>query len=123
VAIQLQQEQVFQGQLRDVATPYLGLATVLSFGAGLASVAVTGWRMSTRKSSLVEAQLSDLEQNLKEKEAQLEALNVSEPRLEASGLSAFVDETIPLVPVANSSAASQGVNPVVEAASNYTSTG
>jgi len=115
VAIQLQQEQVFQGQLRDVATPYLGLATVLSFGAGLASVAVTGWRMSTRKSSLVEAQLSDLEQNLKEKEAQLEALNVSEPRLEASGLSAFVDETIPLVPVANSSAASQGVNPVVEA--------
>jgi hypothetical protein len=34
VTIQLQQEPVFQGQLRDVATPYLGLATALSLGGG-----------------------------------------------------------------------------------------
>jgi hypothetical protein len=92
VTIQLQEEPVFSGQLRDVATPYLGLATALSLGAGVASVAVTGWRQSIRKSSQVESQLSDLERNLKEKEAQLEAIKLSDTRVEASGLSEFLDE-------------------------------
>ena len=32
VTIQLQEEPVFSGQLRDVATPYLGLASALSLG-------------------------------------------------------------------------------------------
>lgn len=98
VTIQLQQEPVFYGQLRDVATPYLGLASVLSVGAGVASIAVAGWRQSSRKSSEVEAQLSGLAQHLKEKEAQLEALKHSESRLEASGLKAFLDEDVPLEP-------------------------
>ncbi len=97
VTVQLQEEPIFYGKLRDAAGPYLGLASVLSLGAGLASVAVTGWRRSTRKSSHVEAQLSDLAQSLREKEAQLEALKLSESHLEASGLSAFLDE--PVIPV------------------------
>jgi hypothetical protein len=96
VTIQLQQEPVFQGQLRDIATPYLGLASAISLGAGLASVAFTGWRRSTHKSSQVEAQLSDLEKHLQEKELQLEALKLSESRLAASGLNAFVDENMSL---------------------------
>lgn len=93
VTIQLQEEPIFSGQLRDIAAPYLGLASVLSLGAGFASVAITGWRSSTRKSSQVEAQLSNLTQNLREKEAQLEALKLSEFQLEAAGLSAFLDES------------------------------
>ncbi len=96
VTIQLQQEPVFQGQLRDVATPYLGLASAISLGAGLASVAFTGWRRSTHKSSQVEAQLSELAKHLQEKELQLEALKLSDSRLVASGLDAFVDEDMPL---------------------------
>src|SRR4028118_1176018 len=96
VTIQLQQEPVFQGQLRDVATPYLGLASIISLGAGFASVAFTGWRRSTHKSSQVEAQLSDLAKHLQEKELQLEALKLSESRLVATGLNAFVDEDMPL---------------------------
>lgn len=94
VTIQLQQEPVFQGQLKDVATPYLGLVAAISLGAGIANVAVTGWRLSSHKSSQIEAQLSILAQNLKEKEELLEALKVSEPRLEASGLRAFLDEEV-----------------------------
>lgn len=114
VTIQLQQEPVFQGQLRDVATPYLGLATILSLGAGVASIAVTGWRMSTRKSSQAEAQLLDLTQNLKQKEELLEALQLSESRLEASGLSAFVDEEVPLQQALQPPVTSQSANPVLE---------
>lgn len=107
VTIQLQGEPVFYGQLRDVATPYLGLASAISLGAGIASVAVTGWRSSTRKSSQVEAQLSDLAQHLKKKEAELEALKLSESKLEASGLGAFVDETVPLEQAIKTTSASQ----------------
>jgi hypothetical protein len=99
VRIQLQSEPLYEGQLRDVATPYLALATVISVGAGVASVALTGWRSSTRKSSEVEAQLSTLVQSLQEREAQLESLKLSQERLEASGLSAFVDEELPLKPI------------------------
>lgn len=115
VTIQLQGEPVFYGQLRDVATPYLGVASAISLGAGIASVAVTGWRSSTRKSSQVEAQLSDLAQHLKQKEAELEALKLSESKLESSGLQAFADETVPLEQAIKTTSASQKPQPVVEA--------
>lgn len=92
VTIQFQEEPLFHGQLRDVAAPYLGLASVLSVGAGIASVAISGWSSAARKSSQVEAQLSGLEQHLKEKEELLETLKLSEARLEASGLKAFLED-------------------------------
>lgn len=115
VTIQLQGEPVFYGQLRDVATPYLGLTSAISLGAGLASVAVTGWRSSKRKSSIVEAEFSALAQHLKEKEAQLEALKLSESKLDASGLKAFADESVPLDQALKTITASKQVQPVVEA--------
>ncbi|HEY9653203.1 MAG TPA: hypothetical protein V6C95_21270 [Coleofasciculaceae cyanobacterium] len=99
VTIQFQEEPVFSGQLRDVAMPYLGFATALSLGTGLASIAVTGWQQSTRKSSQVEEELSTLAQNLKEKEEQLQSLLFSESRLSASHLNAFIDEDLPLTSV------------------------
>lgn len=114
VRIQLQSEPVYQGQLRDVATPYLALASLISLGAGVASVALTGWHSSTRKSSEVEAQLSTLAQNLQEREAQLESLKLSQERLEASGLSAFVDEELHLEPILETSAPSLPEIPVQE---------
>ena len=114
VTIQLQEEPVFQGQLRDVAMPYLGFASALSLGAGLASVALTGWRQSTRKSSQVEEKLSDLEQNLKEKEAQLEALTLSESQKEASSLSAFLDEQVTPQQVEKTPVATIEAVPVIE---------
>lgn len=95
VTIQLQEEPIFSGQLRDISTPYLGMAAVLSLGAGFAAVAVAGWRRSTYKSSLVEAQLLDLSKNLQQKETQLEALKLSDFQLQSSGLEAFVDDELP----------------------------
>lgn len=94
LTIQLQEEPVFQGQLRDFSAPYLGLTSAMSLAAGIASVAVSGWRLSARKSSQTEAQLSELEQDLKQKEVLLEQLKLSEARLDASGLSQFVDEEV-----------------------------
>lgn len=95
VTIQFQQEPLFHGQLRDVASPYLGLTTALSLGVGLASISVTGWRHSARKSSNVEAELSELAKHLKAKEEEIEALKLSETQLEASQLNEFLTEEAP----------------------------
>lgn len=35
VGIKIQEESLFHGRLRDVATPYVVFATFLSFGAGM----------------------------------------------------------------------------------------
>lgn len=94
VEIQLQEEPVFHGQLRDIATPYLGLASLLSLGTGLASVAVAGWQQSSRKSAQVEQQLSGLQQHLQEKEELLKELKLSESRLANFGLDSFLDGEI-----------------------------
>src|SRR6476646_4252118 len=88
--IRIQQEPVFSGQLKDVAAPYLGFAAALSMGVGIASIAVTGWRQSSRKSAQVEEQLSSLKGDLQVKETQLEELKLSEVRLAATGLSEFL---------------------------------
>jgi len=90
ISIEMQKEPVFSGQLRDIATPYLGLATLLSLGAGVASVAVTGWQQSARKSAQAEEQLSGLAQQLQEKEELLKELKLSETRLKTSGLKEFL---------------------------------
>jgi hypothetical protein len=96
VTIQLQDEPIFHGQLRDpgVAMPYLGLAAALGLTAGASSIAVTGWRQSARKSAEAEAQLSSLEQNLKERDELLESLKTEKSRLTASGLTSFLDEDL-----------------------------
>lgn len=102
ITIQLQEEPIFQGQLRDISTPYLCLASVLSLGAGVASAAFSGWRISSRKSSQVEAQLLRLTQNIQEKEAQIEALQSSELQMADSRLIAFLDEAALSKPVTTS---------------------
>jgi hypothetical protein len=94
VAIEFQEEQVFTGQLREIASPYLALATAVSIGAGLAGVATAGWQQSHQKSARVEQELSALRQALKEKEIELENLKVSDSRLAAFGLSSFLEDEV-----------------------------
>jgi hypothetical protein len=114
VTIQLQEEPVFSGQLRDISSPYLGMAAVLSLGAGFATVAVAGWQRSTSKSSLVEAQLLDLAKHIQQRETQLEALKLSDFQLENSGLKAFVDELpIEVSNIASVSQAKSFVDPLI----------
>ncbi len=96
ITIQLKQEPIFIGRLRDIAAPYLGAAAAIGLVAGAATVGITGWRQSSRKSGQVEAQLADLQQHLQEKETQIEAILMSDPRLQATGLGFFLEETAPI---------------------------
>jgi TolA-binding protein len=91
ITIQLNDEPLFVGKLKDIAAPYIGLATALGVSAGIVNFSLAGWKNSTSKSQKVVEKLSGLEQQLKEKEAQLEEVLVSESRLQAVGLDAFLD--------------------------------
>lgn len=92
VVIKLHEDPVFQGKVRDVASPYLALATLLSAVAGIATASTLGWRQSSRQSDEYEQQVSTLQQHLKEKEQILKEIKLSQPRLQAFGLGAFLED-------------------------------
>ena len=92
IAIKFQEEPIFYGKLRDIAIPYVVFATALSIGSGISALAFCGWRNSSSKSAKIQQELSNLEQHLQQKETLLKEWQVSEPRLQISGLSAFLDD-------------------------------
>ncbi|MBF2026552.1 MAG: hypothetical protein IGS48_07260 [Oscillatoriales cyanobacterium C42_A2020_001] len=91
VNIEFQRENIFAGRLKDIATPYLGIAALASLGAGAVSLSVSEWRRSTRKSVRVETQLVELQKELKEKASQIDELRLSSSYLSASGLQSFLE--------------------------------
>ncbi len=99
VVIKLHEDPVFQGKVRDVASPYLALATLLSAVAGIATASTLGWRQSARQSDEYEQQVSSLQQYLKEKEQILKEIKLSQPRLQAFGLGAFLEDEGMLQPI------------------------
>jgi len=94
VVIEFQEERIFAGQLREIASPYLIFATALSIGTGFAAMAIAGWQQSSQKYALAEQELLDLQQALKEKEIELENIKLSDSRLAAFGLSSFLEDDI-----------------------------
>jgi hypothetical protein len=94
VDVHLQDEPVFSGEVKDLAAPYLGLATVMSLGMGIATLSALGWSQSSRQSAEAEDQVTSLQRDLQEKEAQIEALRFSEKRLSAAGLQYFLHDEL-----------------------------
>jgi len=90
VTIQLGEQQIFVGRIKEFAGPYMGFATAISIGVGAVSLATAGWQQSSRKLGKAEEQMSALKQQLQEKEALLEDLKFSESKLNASGLKFFL---------------------------------
>jgi hypothetical protein len=91
VDIRLGSRTVFVGQLRDLAPPYLGVATAASLGLGMASLALAGWRHSSQKITAFEKQMSELDRQLQEKDSLIEDLAFSEAKLKALGLESFLN--------------------------------
>lgn len=94
--IQLKEERIFEGELREIATPYLALAGILSLGTGVALCAIAGWRQSNQQFDEVEKLLTEAEQKLKQKEAQLQETLLSDAYLADSGLRFFLEDDAPL---------------------------
>ncbi|MEQ9355285.1 hypothetical protein [Coleofasciculus chthonoplastes] len=92
VTVQVQEEPLFFGELKDFAPQYLGVAGLLSAGMGLTSVAMMGWQQSNRKSAVVEQKLAQLTQTLDEKQKLLDNIRSSQSQLDASGLQNWLDK-------------------------------
>lgn len=96
LAVQFKEERIFEGQLREVATPYLAISGFLSLGTSLTICAALGWRRAAQNAEFAEAQLLEVEKQLKQKEAQLQNTLMSEAYLADSNLKFFLDEDVPL---------------------------
>lgn len=96
VTIQLEEKPVFVGQLRELSAPYLGLATGISLGVGIASLAVASWRCASHRLNQAEEELALLKQQLQEKDTVIEQLQFSEAKLQLAGLQGFLQaESVP----------------------------
>jgi len=91
ITIDFQKEQIFAGKLRDIATPYLGIAAAVSLGAGAAGLSMREWSSSSKRSSQIKNQLTQLKSELQLKEKQIEELQLTDSFLETSGLNNFLE--------------------------------
>ncbi|AOY81395.1 hypothetical protein BJP36_17245 [Moorena producens JHB] len=92
VSIRIQGEQWMDGEVKDLAPPYLGLVGALSLGVGVASLAISGWQDSSHKFAQTQDKVSTLAEGIQAKEKELEDLKLSLSSLAASGLTDFIDE-------------------------------
>lgn len=91
VNIEVQQEHLFAGKLKDIAAPYLGIAGLFSIGIGAASLSISEWRRSVNRSTQIESQLLELQTALQEKATRIDELCLSETYLASVGLQSFVE--------------------------------
>lgn len=90
VKIQLEEQEIFYGELKDFVSPGVGAA--FSFGLGLAGAVLWTWQQSLRQSSDLEKQLSNLQKQISEKDSQIHTLKVSPSSPMLSQLRWFLDE-------------------------------
>lgn len=75
VEVQLENRELFDGQLKDIVTPPVGAA--ISFAVALGTASVITWQQSSRKLSRLEKQLSQLQNQIRDKDCQIQELKVS----------------------------------------------
>ncbi|MGJ3246061.1 MAG: hypothetical protein ACFE0I_08310 [Elainellaceae cyanobacterium] len=92
VTIQVEDDPVFVGQLKELAGPYLGLATAASLGMGVMSLTMLGWSQSSGRLSQSKDEIAKLQKELRDRDALVERLKFSDARLEASGLESFIED-------------------------------
>jgi hypothetical protein len=82
----------FSGTVREAALPYLGLAAFASVGLGLSGVAVGGWRKTAKRTTQLDHQVAQMQQQMVEKDEYLRQALMSDAYLERSGLDFFLGD-------------------------------
>ncbi|ARV60734.1 hypothetical protein BZZ01_20815 [Nostocales cyanobacterium HT-58-2] len=90
VKIQVEGQEVFYGEIKDIVSPGVGAA--FSLGFGLSGVVLWGWQQSLRQSSHLEKQLSYLQKLISEKDSQIHELKLSPSGSMLSQLKWFLEE-------------------------------
>ena len=89
--IEVENQQVFEGKLKDVISPSIG--ALFSIGLGASTAAVLGWGQSLRKNSKMEQQISNLQKLISQKELEIEDLRLSPSNLKRARLDLFLEDT------------------------------
>ncbi|MGF1514670.1 MAG: hypothetical protein ACFB5Z_13390 [Elainellaceae cyanobacterium] len=95
VTVQLGDEPVFVGQIKDVAVPYVGLAMAVSLSVGAVHLSSLRWRQSSSKLSEAQDEVTRLRQQLQEQVLRVDAVQFSEDKLATAGLTPFVEAAKP----------------------------
>lgn len=99
VKLQVQDQPVLSAELRDLATPYLVGAGLVSAAIGTGFMGIAGWRKAASLKQQSEAEVASLQQEMLLHKAELEALKYSQPRLRSQNLDAFLEpDTNPSLP-------------------------
>jgi hypothetical protein len=72
IDIQVDNQNVFYGELRDIVSPQIGVALGLTLG--VASIAVIGYSKSASKVELLEKQVLSIKKAISDKDVQIEEL-------------------------------------------------
>jgi hypothetical protein len=90
VKVQVEGQEVFYGELKDIVSP--GVGATFSLGLGLAGALVVGLQQSVRQSLELEKQVTNLQKAISEKESLLETLKLSPSNPMLAQLSWFLEE-------------------------------
>ncbi len=85
------------GVVRDFTAPYLGLSGLISLAIGAAGLTLTGVGHSKKQAATLAQQYSESQQALKGREAEIQAILMSDKGIAHSGLGFFLDDVTTLV--------------------------
>lgn len=89
--IEVENQQVFEGKLKDAISPSVG--ALFSIGLGISTAAVLGWGKSLRQNSKMEQKISNLQKLVSQKELEIEDLRLSPSNLKRTQLDLFLEST------------------------------
>jgi hypothetical protein len=91
VEIQVDNQQVFYGDLKDIVTP--GVGAVFSLGVGVTGALVIAWGQSKRKTTELENRLSNLQSRITQQNSEIQALKLSPANPGLTQLRWFLDDS------------------------------
>jgi hypothetical protein len=116
IEIQLDNQQVFYGELRDIISPPVG--ALISIGVGLGTASLIGWQQTKKKTVALQMQLSQLQSQISDRDSQIQELKVAPSSLVLSKLDWFLEQEDGQTPVLASSVLTSSqlspVQPVTE---------
>jgi hypothetical protein len=116
IEIQLDNQQVFYGQLRDVISPPVG--ALISIGIGLGTASLIGWQQTKKRTVALQMQVSQLQSQISDRDSQIQELKVAPSSLVLSKLDWFLEQEAEQTPVLASEVLTPSqllpVQPVIE---------
>ncbi len=90
IEIQLDNRQFFYGELRDVISPPVG--ALISIGVGLATASLIGWQQTKKRTVALQVQVSQLQNQISDRDSQIQELKVAPSSLVLSKLDWFLQQ-------------------------------